>query len=223
MPGWWKEGDETPIAAVAICLTNGNALATHVGIVHQLSDKSADLQLIHLAWHYKLKVELFGVPPHPLYLILTPKVHRTRLEFLATRCRQVARRRPALPYGFRLQKDAFVDVDGTYQVKDNRGLTCSTFVIVLFRSAEINLVDDTTWMSRTDDVERHKLLLQILEKNSNIESEFLEKVREDLSTVRIRPEETAGCCLAPALPVVFSKAQKFGHEVLMRLLQHSSE
>ena len=218
MSGWWNQGDQPPIAAVAIRLIDHPA--THVGLAYQVDDEGTQLKLLHLAFHNDLRNDPLNISTESRYFLLIPHLHPTRLEFLATRCRQVAKRRPDLPYGFRLQRDAIFNDQGEYLVKDDRGLTCSSFVIVLCRSAQIHLVNEATWVPRQVDVKRHESLLQFLQGVAS--PEWVRKIAEDVRTIRVRPEETAGACLSNTLPVSFAEAESLGKQVLERLTAASN-
>jgi len=213
MPGWYNEGDGPLTVAVAVGYVTGDS--THVGVAHQFAEEDPGLHLLHLAFHHDLRHERLGDAQFAQYLLLVPHVHQTRLEFLATRCRQVARRLPRIPYGFRMQLDATFDRAGEYRVADDRGLTCSTFVIALFRAAEIKLIDEQTWRQREQDIKRHKELLNFLRRRAD--PDWIHRVEADVETMRVRPEETAGCCLATQLPVSFLEAMQLGQRVLERL------
>jgi hypothetical protein len=119
-----------------------------------------------------------------------------------------------------LQRDAIFNDQGEYLVKDDRGLTCSSFVIVLCRSAQIHLVNEATWVPRQVDVKRHESLLQFLQGVAS--PEWVRKIAEDVRTIRVRPEETAGACLSNTLPVSFAEAESLGKQVLERLTAASN-
>jgi hypothetical protein len=90
--------------------------ATHVGLAYQVDDEGTQLKLLHLAFHNDLRNDPLNISTESRYFLLVPLLHPTRLEFLATRCRQVAKRHPDLPYGFRLQRDAIFNDQGEYLV-----------------------------------------------------------------------------------------------------------
>ncbi|MGL6074336.1 MAG: hypothetical protein ACRC8S_09260 [Fimbriiglobus sp.] len=226
--GWWNVGDEPPIAGVAIASTGqGN---THVGVVYRAGDDSETLGFIHLAFHCLLQVEVPFAIPSRHYLCIVPKVPKSMLEAVATRCRQTAVSQPELKYGFRWQRDARFDEAGHYLVLDDRGMNCSTFTLTIFRSVQVKLVDEDTWQTRPEDELRfHELWSYVLgyvqrrfrEHPATLElhEQFLTRIAPDVNSIRIRPEETAGACLSPSLPVGFEACQVLGQGVLARVSQ----
>ncbi len=226
--GWWSPGDATPTIAIAVCTSDGRNM--HVGIAYCVEDNNEQMHLIHLAWHCKLEVEIAFDPISSGYLCLVPRLPQSMMEAVASRCRSTARHKPKLRYGFLAQQDAYIDKDGHYFVRDDRGQNCSSFVILLFRSVQVTLVQAETWPNRPDDEDRYReLLFQLREyvrikyvndpEERHIHEEFVRKIAPDVTAIRIRPEETAGSCLSDSLPVAFEKCEAYGKVVLLAAVE----
>jgi hypothetical protein len=218
--GWWKPEDGTPIVAIAVQTTGGHN--THVGMAYRGDDETDRLGLLHLAFHCLLEVE--PPPPGGSYRLLVPNRPRAVSEAVATRCRATARSRPELRHGFLKQRDAYIDGEGKFFVEDDRGLNCSSFVLVVFGSVGVELVDEGSWKPREDDEHRFRgLWCQLLGSVRNrygnnpnlrqIREGHVRKIAPDVTAVRVRPEETAGACLSESLPVGFQECEAHGETV----------
>ena len=115
-----------PTVAIAVRTFDGRN--THVGIAYCAEDNNEQMHLIHLAWHCMLEVETAFDPISSGYLCLIPRLPRSMMEAVASRCRSTAIHKPKLRYGFLAQQDAHIDADGHYFVRDDHGQNCSSFV-----------------------------------------------------------------------------------------------
>lgn len=150
--------------AAAVTLMPG-AVGAHVGIRYRADDDK--LKHAHLAFHHQFTVEE-NVDPAARWIV--PRLSEDELSDVATSARLVARRYVdrRIPYAFGLDDQSFED-DGSLVLGHRLGLTCATFVIVLFRHAKIELVETSTWdrcdeARRKEDMAAHETLLTYLEK-----------------------------------------------------------
>jgi hypothetical protein len=229
MSGWWNPGDPAPIVAVAIGAYEDGG--THSGIVYRADETGDDLRFLHLKFHYWLANDRFpaatglveGLPYH----LLIPHRPIPMLKAVAFQCRRIAREKPQIPLGFAPTRITF-DSEGRMRAPiDNRGLNCSTFVLRVFESVGVRLLDESTWQHRPEDEVRFKQLHERLEKHvinryalhpkQRDHLAHVRKIAPDVKSVRVRPEETAGACLSKALPVKFEEAKKYGYDVLERV------
>lgn len=223
--GWHSQKDSAPISAIAIKSFDGHN--THVGIVYRIDDETDNVRILHLAFHCRLLPEDYSIASGD-YLILVPNLPSSVLEAVASRCRITAKSNPILKYGFLVQKDARIDGEGHYFVNDERGENCSSFVLMLFRSIGVTLINEGSWPSRVDDEFRYRqlwcmLLNYVRERYSNlpdvrkVHEDFVKKIAPDVTAIRIRPEETAGSCLSESFPVEFAECERHGLGILARL------
>ena len=224
--GKWNPGDDPPVIAIAVTSPDGHN--THVGIAYQTEDGVDRMNLLHLAFHCRLEVEAPFDPAVNGYVCLIPNLPNAMLEVVAARCRSAARSLPELRYGFLDQRDAHIDADGNYFVLDDRGLNCSTFVLMVFRSVKVELVQEETWPQRADDEHRFRelwcVLLDYVRRKyahdpalRRRHEDYVRKIGPDVTAIRIRPEETAGACSSETLPVAFRECERHGI-ALLRLL-----
>jgi hypothetical protein len=220
--GWWDSKHETPIIAVVINTTDG--YNTHTGIAFKKDDNSSDMSLIHLAFHCDLRIEDDFDPRSTEYHCLVPNLPSYLQELVATRCRAVANARPNINYGFAMTRDCEFNQYGHFVATDNRGLNCSTFVLTIFSSVQLQLVRDQEWQHRPDDNFRFRelwcMLLHKVRREygghtelRRIHEDWCRRIAPDVTSIRVRPEETAGACLAENLPVGFVDCQAYGQIV----------
>jgi hypothetical protein len=128
-----------------------------------------------------------------------------------------------IPYAFRHGNNARFNQAGELMLADGLGLTCSTFVLTLFQSVGVPLVNFEGWQRREDDDARHEALLDMMRCGipaSRIDPappEHVERVRAELPCIRVRPEEAAATGLFNDLPAVFDQLAPAGAWVLAQL------
>lgn len=205
---------------VAIAIKSVGNAQRHVGILHRVSNKS--VQLLHLAWHQDLQ----NSPPPTDYHWVDLAINARRLKHVAARCRQVFRANPdGLPYAFSSPNDCFDNHTGAYLLGSTQlGLTCASFVLAVFRTAGIQLIDDTSWpISRDGDHEWREHILSMLEHGipslgiRPAPVEHVDAVRSGFGSVRIRPEEVAGSGAVRQLPADFHTVEPIARYILQRL------
>ncbi len=209
------------IQGAAIAITSVDEDQRHVGILHK-EQSSGQVLLLHLAWHLALKAG----PPKACYAWVDPPIHEARGRQVAARCRQVFRANERrLPYAFSPPNDCFDPVTGKYLFGPTRhGLTCATFVLAVFQSAGIRLVDDTTWpRSRQGDDEWREKILAAL-RNPQItrpvaSKEHLAAIQREADLVRFRPEDVAGAAATDFVPASFEDVRPHAEEILQKLTQ----
>src|SRR5262249_27060853 len=125
----------------------------------------------------------------------------------------IANRRESIGYALRYDPHALFDpVTGRLTLPEGRGLSCSTFVLVLFRSARFPLIDTTGWpITRPGDREAQEKILNILERTCP-DPDHVEGVRQEIQKgcERVRPEEVAGAALFDAPMVPYPDAEDAG-------------
>lgn len=202
--------------AIAICAVPSTSEQRHIGILHKESD-SSDVKLLHLGWHYDLRDNT----PGSHYLWVDPAIPTPRLRQVAARCRQVFRANPnSIPYAFSPSNDCFDDQTSKFLLGPTRhGLTCATFVLAVFETAGLRLAKHETWPDeRAGDHEWQESIIADLENGTPPASpEHIAAIRDEVGSVRIRPEEVAGAATVSELPADFNIAAERADEILQRL------
>jgi hypothetical protein len=205
------------VVAVAICRTgHGN---THTGVVYR--DFDGRLLLFHQAWQHETRNEPLDGARTDLggsFLCVSPDIDRDRARNLAALCELIAATGEPIAYALRDDPEALFDEHtGRLTLPNGKGLSCSTFVLALFRSARLPLVDTTDWPTdRPGDRAFQELLVHILE-HTGASPDHVAAVRTEIGCARIRPEEVAGAALFSALPVRHPGAEAAGLVLIERL------
>jgi len=215
LPG---EGVSNKPPACHVAIRNLGDGQFHVGIVYH---EKAKLRLLHFAWHYRLETEPFTSLE---YACATPPLSDDRMRFLSALCRRIAAQRPRIPYAIRWRAGTRFSKDGSIFVPhaDCQGLTCATFILAVFGSIGVRLLDELTWKTRPSDIAWQRSILGVLEAQlGNAEhrkhvvlagelKKHIEHVRREVGSLRYRPEEVAGACTVAVLPADFEQASRAG-------------
>jgi hypothetical protein len=149
-----------------------------------------------------------------------PAAHPKRLEQVADICRLVwrANQKQGIPYGFSPPTDCLDADTGEFLIGTTRhGLTCASFVLAVFHRAGLPLVVYENWpTSRPGDREWQAKIMRVLER-TGADRAHVDAVRNEVGSVRFRPEEVAAAATASPLPADFKTASERGQQVLERL------
>lgn len=175
-------------------------------------------KFLHLAWHRVLRDEGFAGQEQE-FVSVEPNLERDDRVALAAYCRRIAlanMARRAIPYNLRYEPGTTFDPDtGDFLLPEGAtGLSCATFVVQVFRSAGLPILDASTWPpARPKDRERQRTLIEWLRDYPDprhrdpIQADRLEA---EVGCPRIRPEEVAGACLEDEIPAGFEQCEPNG-------------
>lgn len=188
-----QDGDNKSQIGVVVNL-NDDHKTFHCGLAFRMGD---DYEILHLAHHNDLECDcdcsgfkVFVIPNLPLEL-QTAFIPMCRLikEEIEQGHKDVA-------YGLSYDEYARYD-DGKLFLGENEiGLTCATFVITLFHSVGIDLVDINNWPAREEDrswFDRVKKIFSIqnVKLYLRMTKEHQTKILNEKFGPRFRPEEVA--------------------------------
>lgn len=180
--------------AVALSLAGEG---THVGIA--FLDAAGKPQLFHLAFHHRLRLEGLSAE----YALCITRLRPERAIQVLIKCEQIwsRHREGDIPFGLSPTGITFNDEGSIVVDASATGLTCATFVSVVFGLVGLRLVDEGTWKPRAEDTPHQERLVGLLVKTKADES-HVKRVRAEVGAVRIRPEEVAFAAQMPvaALP-----------------------
>jgi hypothetical protein len=203
--------------AVAAC-RSGNG--THVGVAYRGPDGAA--RLLHLAFHLDLRDDDFR-RVRPRYVCVVPNLHQADLVALAGYCRRIFLMNSAgrIPYNLAYEPETGFDPDTGDLVLPGTatGMSCSTFVLHLFRSSGNPLLDVTGWPAgRPGDRERQEELVRWMEATpSPAYQAQASRIRGQIGCPRVRSEDVAGGCLEDELPARFEQCDPNGRAILAML------
>ncbi|WP_266213578.1 hypothetical protein [Paraliomyxa miuraensis] len=131
-----------------------------------------------------------------------------------------------MPYSFDYQGGAPAPIGHDGEWVEILGMTCSTFVLGLFVTHDLPLLDITTWPKRQADQEwASELLVNYLVTVYDSQSEIERLQRAIPSCVRVRPEETAVAAkgLPTSRPYAFADVEPPSQALAEQLVAHASE
>ena len=138
-------------------------------------------------------------------------LHKSLLRTIAMRCQVIAFRQSGIPYGFGYDGLPCFDGKGRYNRPDSQGMTCATFVMDLFHSNAIPILQLEGWPLRSQDKDFQSALRELIRKAKMYE------VRGIDTSPRYRPEEVAGGALSTEKPLPFTVAEALGRTLREQL------
>lgn len=206
---------KTPDKDAVVTVMKGS-VGAHTGLLYVANDDGARRHL-HLAWHFLLKDD--EAPPADAFWV-EPHLDDLALADLRTSAHLIAKRHEdgRVPYALR-PVDAHFSIAGALQLNKSLGLTCATFVILVFAHARIHLVETTTWEHarsperKLEDDAAQSRLVGYLRKEPDAQK-HADLVEADIGCTRIRAEEVAAASGMVGHPITFGRAEPQGRRVL---------
>ena len=203
---------------VVICRTDQGNL--HAGMLYV--DENDIECVLHLGWEDYLGTDWGSKSGLSHQLWASPPIDETRLDSIAGLCQLILERHKKdrkFPYALQFLGSHFSE-DGRLVVGDGaRGLTCATFILAVFRSFGIDLIDEESWECRRE--EDLKFLLW-LSSRPGIALDHFSILRSEVNkgAKRIQPHEVLQACTQgeDELPVDFASVQRSSYRLLERLL-----
>ncbi len=131
-----------------------------------------------------------------------------------------------LVYGLKFHPDAKFDLTSglAHFPSGSRGFTCVTFVLALFKSVGIDVIDFQNWPEPDDsDKQAQKAAVSLLANCKGVDPklrrQLLKELESEIGATRIRPEDLAGANLEQ-FPASNSLARPAGKEFLKVLPPH---
>lgn len=191
---------------------------SHCGVAYNIQNT---LKIIHLATHKDVRVDedwghfLIWVKPK-----MPAIVQDTLIPFFEVIESKINAGAYHIPYGFKYENYSSFDRNGDLTLgKGSKGLSCSTYVITLFHSIGIDLVDIENWPSRKEDLPWYSFIIGIF-TSGGMKSELLENLKKEIGAPRFRPEETAvSSALMSGGPAHYTEIWAHGRELLDYLYQ----
>lgn len=202
----------------------------HTGIVYRDSDEGS-VSILHLAFHIDLINDDFKTLNTESNLWGESDFWVIPIEFeisfqrtLSAYCSNILTRNEILMkesldkgimYGLLSGDSRFIDDGSLILGKGCSGLSCSSFVIAVFNSIGIKLVDMSKWPSRPSDIEHHTLLLSWL-KGRCLKlghTEHYQRVEKEVGCPRVRPSEATAALRFEEKPADHESIWKLGESI----------
>ncbi|MCW8918738.1 MAG: hypothetical protein OQL08_07975 [Gammaproteobacteria bacterium] len=198
----------------------------HVGIVYK--DGSGNVRLLHLAWHYILSDDAFSDD----YLWLESPLDEINKIHLATVCALVKdSNAEGIPYGIGLDDTGFNEQGKFESTNPYAGLTCATFVIQLYQSQALPIIDTTKWKHRKADKRWQGQILQVVEKTLKKMGESASYIHDYLryqkgliakGCARYKPEEVAVAATLETPPHGAEQVKKPAAQLLNAVVEYAN-
>ena len=201
-----------PITTIGLAMTRNRIGGSHIGIVYRVADT---LFLCHLPGPAGM------VPDAQLGLnywweqaALDSDDAVIVVAFIRLMAKTKDRR---VPYGFGYSGYYF-DADGNWTRTDEpgAGLTCATFVMAIYQTLSLPLLEESTWKIREEDEEDRRRLLD--EMKQSLQMTDLQRFEPYIQGVRYRPEEVGAGMMWNDPPLNFETAAATG-EVIFNFLK----
>lgn len=187
-------------------------------------DEDDEPSVLHLALHHLLLKENDWVT-WTKAIWAAPPIPAERAEALAALCDLIVRAhaKNGLPYALRYFEGTFDTGSGQIDLGPGCiGLTCSTFVVAVFKSVKIELVRQDEWKEREGDCERQKKIVAMLRgladrPDWDIDQEHIEAVESEIGCIRFRPSDAVAAASSTEIPIGFDEATKRGEEIMAAL------
>ena len=197
---------------------NRSVQLSHCGVAYNIHDT---LRILHLATHKDIRVDddwghfLVWVKPN-----IPTIFQEAMIPFFEVIENKIKAGAYHVPYGFKYENYSSFDRNGDLTLgKGSKGLSCSTYVITLFHSLGIDLVDIQNWPSRKEDLPWYAFIIDIF-ANNGMSNDFIEGLKKEIGVPRFRPEETAvSSALMKGGPAKYTDIWAHGKELLEYLYQ----
>ena len=197
----------------------------HCGIAFNLDGAA---QTLHLATHNTVEC-VQGIPGFLCWV--KPEMHATQQEafcgYLEVLGEAVKSGKKDIPYGFLYDEYARITPDGTLILEGNEcGLTCATFVLTLFNSIGVQLVDLETWPPREEDrpwfIQIINMFIKHFLSSNKMSYKHFNRLLCEIGCPRYRPEEIAvSSAIYNQRAASTEEIRKAGSELLDYLLEIS--
>lgn len=200
----------------------------HVGVLFRRTRGNVgELQLLDLAGHHDVTCSA----PSTDYTWTHVDIDPTRQLLVAQQCELIeeeyvrghAANRGKIGYAFYYRGEAFDPVKGIFVTSNGYGLTCATFVLAVFKSLEIELLDISSWQPRAADEQWQRDVVAYM-KRKCIDPSHVAFIEREIGCCRFRPEEVAaaGTVNAESLPMGFHDAVSRGEAIVAALFRRAT-
>jgi hypothetical protein len=209
----WRTDTLTVLAAVTL---GPSDVHTHAGVLYQRSQDDA-VRHLHLAWHHRLCDDA-GLAAGVGWI--EPTLPEDVIENVAFIAELIANRgeNGTVPYGLSLER-AKVDDHGVVVLDGERGLTCATFVMIVFAKVGVSLLDRETWNThhdearRAEDAAHQRSRVGFLRRTPGA-TQHADNVEREVGCTRFRAEEVAAATALSPRPVPYAVAEPAGRALL---------
>lgn len=204
-----KAFDAVKDVGIAIRTFDGGQ-QVHIGMLHKIDTASA--LLLHFREHLDLKNET----PSDSYCWMQIELEEINRRLLASLCVLIARQSSNIPYGF-TYNGRYFDRTGNYIPQGmGHGLTCATFVMAIFNTYNIPLLQTSEWLPADleDQLWQTKMVGRVNLKSGVTVADATAKY---IGQPRFKPEHVAAGAVTTKRPLTRAAALKLSERILKDL------
>ena len=188
----------------------------HIGVLYHLDDGA--VRMCHLGWNWDLRLDR----PTSNYMWGKSGLDGYTKHFLAAQFDLIGKANPnAIPYGLDAYGDCF-DSDGNYlPLPIGKGMTCASFIVSVFRTLRIPLINEASWpKGRDSDKAWGLFVIKLLESDPSVPVEHIKALKRDIAEVsRFRPAEVVAALMTDDAPLAFADAERMANAILAEMAQ----
>ncbi|RTY88478.1 hypothetical protein EKM05_07050 [Flavobacterium sp. GSP27] len=139
-------------------------------------------------------------------------------------CELIVEKNSLINFGITYNSSSFDfdEQDNLILLGDDFGLTCSTFIISIFQTVGISLIEFGSWKQREDDLLWHQNVLDFfIAKNKEDSKKYPDKIlkhfQNNAGCFRFRPEEVASATANNTFPSNFDYCSEYGNRLIFAL------
>lgn len=210
--------------SISIAIKQIDEKNCHCAIIYLSGD--GQVNLIHLGWDLKLIQSFVSEKHYGQYFFVQHNIHSFRQEDIADWLDYVYKKNiNNIHYGL-FYKETFFRESGALKLGDNEyGLTCATFVLAVFISMDIKLINILDWEVRPEDIEWQKDTIMVLEATGDDSPEYrhyIDTLRKEIGCPRYRPEEVTASITFPNRPEHYKLIWERGEKIKIELSEKTS-
>jgi hypothetical protein len=210
--------------AVAVCKYGNNL---HTAIFYR--DEHGQLRVLDLRIDGSICSE--PLQPQHRFAWAVPAIHPDLRASIRVLCQHLSKTPPEVFYGLKYVPSAFIADGDSVCVSlggDTIGFTCATFVLAIFDSLGLSLVNHDTWPTRHEDADEQRNLAQWAAQSLRRGRPFgvaeyvMERNAADIPCVRYRCHEVLASCVVQTRPASFEDAATAGEAIRRWILATDS-
>ena len=202
------------LSHLGIAILRADERQHHIALMYEASDGT--ICLSHLRWHQ----DFHGRDPLDAryYWNSVSGIHETNRKVVASWLESLAAAPQRIGYGFSFEGCEFIATPtGTISFVSKipgKGLTCATFVILVFDRLGFQMLNLESWPQRVEDATWQAEIIGKLRLHSTMSQEELALLAGDVGSVRFRPIEVAAASQLENWPVNFDDAAALADQIL---------
>jgi hypothetical protein len=189
----------------------------HIALVYEASDSAVCLS--HLLWHRHFHGRDQWDAQY--YWNTVAGMHETNRKVVASWLESLAKWPQKIGYGFSSEGCEFITtatgMTSFVSKTPGKGLTCATFILLVFDRLGFQVLNSDSWPQRPDDAVWQAEIIAKLRLHSTMSEEELGSLANDVGSVRFRPIEVAAATELENWPVDFSEAAALADEILAEI------